>query len=351
LWKDVHTICLPVKVVIGRGVSNDLGTIISAQIAGSEVALLTGPNLKTKLLDPILESLTVAGFKPFIEIVNSPSLAEVERIYHSFMNRNLSPSAVIGVGGGKVLDVGKVIAYRINTNFISVPTSASHDGIASPQASLKGLSGAHSVRVKTPYMIIADSEVIASSPKSLTLSGIGDVLAKLSSTLDSRLAQSMGEYVGEYSISLAEMSAKLVFENLDSIVSMDDHGIRTLLEALISNGIAMAIAGSSRPCSGSEHMFGHALDYLTSSKLLHGFSVALGTKVSLALHGQDWRTFDQRVHEIGIPMNAKSLGIPPIYLIRALSFAHKIRPERKTILGNGISYINAKKILEEVKAI
>ncbi|PSO03677.1 hypothetical protein B9Q10_00115, partial [Candidatus Marsarchaeota G2 archaeon ECH_B_SAG-E12] len=144
MWKDVHTICLPVKVVIGRGVSNDLGTIISAQIAGSEVALLTGPNLKTKLLDPILESLTVAGFKPFIEIVNSPSLAEVERIYHSFMNRNLSPSAVIGVGGGKVLDVGKVIAYRINTNFISVPTSASHDGIASPQASLKGLSGAHS---------------------------------------------------------------------------------------------------------------------------------------------------------------------------------------------------------------
>jgi glycerol-1-phosphate dehydrogenase [NAD(P)+] len=339
---------LPVQVIVGKGVLHLAGEVLSKHITGDKVVVLTGPTIKSLYLTTLIESVELSGFSSSVVVVESPSLSEVDRVVRSLPSAS---SAVIGLGGGKVLDVGKVAAYRAGTPFVSVPTSASHDGIASPQASLKGLNGAHSVKVNTPYVVIADSEIISSSPKRLTLSGIGDVLAKLSSVLDSRLAQEAGEYVGDYSISLAEMSAKLVLNNLSTIVGLTDSGIRTLLEALISNGIAMAIAGSSRPCSGSEHLFGHALDFLTSRTILHGFTVLLGTKISLALHGQDWASFSDEVSQAGLPTNAKQLGIPSVYVVRALLFANKMRPERFTILSNGISLARAQRVVEELKII
>lgn len=344
-----HIIRLPVEVVVGKNVIEHVGKVLSRHIEGEEVTVLTGPNVRQIYSETISTSLSEEGFTPRIETVFSPKISEVERLLERPPNRS---SAIIGLGGGKVLDVGKVLAYSLGKPFVSVPTSASHDGIASPQASLEGLNGAHSIRVQTPFIVIADSQVIASAPKQLTLGGIGDVLAKFSSVLDSRLAQNLGEYIGDYSISLAEMSAKLVFNNLQQIVSLTDNGVRTLLEALISNGIAMAIAGSSRPCSGSEHMFGHALDLLTSKRVLHGFGVLLGTKISLALHGEDWATFSEKVSEAGLPTSSHQLGVPPIYVIRALTFAHKIRPERITILGKrGLTIEEARKVAEQTKII
>lgn len=343
-----HTIRLPVEVIVGKNVIEYIGKIIAKHLEGDEVTVLTGPNIRPLYSNTVTASLMDYGYKPHVDTVYSPKISEVERL---LTQTPFSTSAIIGLGGGKVLDVGKVLAYKLKKPFVSVPTSASHDGIASPQASLEGLNGSHSIRVDTPFIVIADSHIIASAPKQLTLGGIGDVLAKFSSVLDSRLAQSLGEYIGDYSISLAEMSAKLVFNNLAQIISLSDNGIRTLLEALISNGIAMAIAGSSRPCSGSEHLFGHALDLLTSKKILHGFTVLLGTKISLALHGKDWVEFSEKALEAGLPMNARQLGVPPVYVVRALTFANKIRPDRPTILGNGITLEKARKVIDEVKLV
>lgn len=343
-----HIIRLPVEVVVGKNVIERVGKILSRHIEGDELTVLTGPNVRQIYSNIVSASLNEEGFAAQIKTVYSPKISEVERLLEK---PPYNSSAIIGLGGGKVLDVGKVLAYKLKKPFVSIPTCASHDGIASPQASLEGLNGAHSIRVDTPFIIIADSHVIATAPKQLTLGGVGDVLAKFSSVLDSRLAQSLGEYIGDYSISLAEMSAKLVFNNLQQIVSLSENGVRTLLEALISNGIAMAIAGSSRPCSGSEHMFGHALDLLTSKRILHGFSVLLGTKISLALHGEDWATFAEKASEAGLPMNAREIGVPSVYIIRALTFASKIRPDRITILGKGLTLEKAKKVVEEVKII
>lgn len=341
-----HTIRLPVEVVVGEDVAQSAGSTISRHLEAKNIVVLTGQNSLTHHAQGVLNNLKEVGYIARTEVVTSSSVAEANRV----LSAGYAFGAVVGLGGGKVLDVGKVVAHHRRVPFISIPTSASHDGIASPQASLIGLNGAHSMRVEMPYIIIADSKLIADSPLELTLSGVGDVLAKFSSVLDSKLAQQEGEYVGEYSISLAEMSAKLVFSNLESIVQLSKSGIRALLEALISNGIAMAIAGSSRPCSGSEHMFGHALNMLMPGKVLHGYGVLLGTKISLALHGADWRGVFEKVEAAGLPVSAKSLGVPPVFVERSLVFAHKIRPERRTVLSKGLTLVKARQILDEVKA-
>ncbi|MBU0762431.1 MAG: iron-containing alcohol dehydrogenase, partial [Candidatus Altiarchaeota archaeon] len=94
---------------------------------------------------------------------------------------------VVGVGGGKILDAGKVISFEAKIPFISIPTSASHDGIASPQASIKR-DLPTSVSVHCPLGVIADTKIISKAPKRLLASGAADAISNYTAVLDWRLA-------------------------------------------------------------------------------------------------------------------------------------------------------------------
>ena len=107
-----------------------------------------------------------------------------------------------------------------------------------------------------------------------------------------------------------------------------------VVEALISCGYAMCIAGSSRPCSGSEHLFSHALDMVASKPALHGEQVGVGTIMMMYLHGGDWKRVKEALQALGAPTTAKELGVSDDAVIEALTIAHKIRPDRYTILGD-----------------
>jgi glycerol-1-phosphate dehydrogenase [NAD(P)+] len=181
--------------------------------------------------------------------------------------------------------------------------------------------------------IIADTDVIIKSAQRLTASGCGDVIAKVTAVRDWRLAHRIkDEYYGAYAASLALMSAKLVMENADLMKPSGEEGIRVLLEALISCGVAMAIAGSSRPGSGAEHMFSHALDSITPNTALHGEQCGVGTIMMAYLYGLDWKRIRDKLEKVGAPTTAKGLGVEPVYIVQALVKAREVRPERYTIL-------------------
>jgi glycerol-1-phosphate dehydrogenase [NAD(P)+] len=105
------------------------------------------------------------------------------------------------------------------------------------------------------------------------------------------------------------MSAKLVTENAELIVNRQDEGLRVLLEALISCGVAMSIAGSSRPCSGSEHLFSHALDIVKPNQALHGEQCGVGTILSAYLYKSNWQGIKKTLKQLGAPTTAKELGV------------------------------------------
>jgi glycerol-1-phosphate dehydrogenase [NAD(P)+] len=113
-----------------------------------------------------------------------------------------------------------------------------------------------------------------------------------------------------------------------------EEGYRTLIEALVSCGVAMSIAGSSRPCSGSEHLFSHALDMLAPGIALHGEQCGIGTIMMAKLHGLNWHSIKEHLDVIGAPTTAEELGIDPKIIVKALVRAGDIRPERYTILNN-----------------
>jgi len=128
------------------------------------------------------------------------------------------------------------------------------------------------------------------------------------------------------------MSAKLVSENAELIVNRQDEGLRVLLEALISCGVAMSIAGSSRPCSGSEHLFSHALDIVKPNSAMHGEQCGVGSILSAYLQKANWQGIKKTLKQLGAPTTAKELGVKNADVVKALELAAKIRPERYTIL-------------------
>lgn len=325
---------LPKRVVVGNGTIKYLGRYIEELSIeeSTQIAIVTGPNLANILLPRLISNLE--GFSYKIFIAYKSTWMELEKLEKQMFSKS-DPAIIIGFGGGKSIDIAKLISYRNGKVFVSIPTSPSHDGIASLFASLKGYKKAYSIKAVPPSLVLVDMDIIAKAPKRLIASGVGDALAKFTAVEDWKLAhEEIGEYYGEYASNLALMSAKLVMNKVEGISIGDEDSIRTLVEALISTGVAAGIAGSSRPCSGSEHLFSHALDlYINNEYSFHGEQVGIGTIMMAYLHNLDWEAIKDAIKVVGGPVTYKELKLTKEDIIKGVIYAKKVRPERYTILN------------------
>ncbi len=343
---DVHHFTLPRDFIIGNGVLKQVGRVFVNywRPDKTKVLVVTGPRIYRLLFDNLAESLGKSGFNVEVYKAEKATVSIAEDLED--IARRGGFDVIVGFGGGKSIDLAKYASKNLQADFVSIPTAASHDGITSPFASLKGFNKPISVRAKVPTLILLDAEIISKAPSRLNRAGMGDILGKWSAVLDWRLAHKLrNEYYGEYAASLALLSFKHVVSNGREIATWRPDGVRILLEALVSSGVAMCIAGSSRPASGSEHLFSHALDMVAKRPALHGEQVALGSIMMLYIHGKNWRRVRTVMKTVGLPTTAHELGVSDVEILEALTIAHKIRPERYTILGEkGLTWEAAEKI-------
>jgi len=336
-------------------VGNETLSLISdicRRLGFSESAFVVmGPDTQHIAGRRVIDLLDDTGIDVDHLIVASSTMWDVRAVEERI--RELKPQVVLGIGGGTKIDVAKLGSARQGIPFISIPTTASHDGIASPVASLKGLNKPYSIIAQSPMAIVADTSVIIQASHRFTASGCGDVVAKFTAARDWELAHNAkNEYYGEYAASLALMSARLVMKNADNIKPGMEEGLRVLLEALISCGVAMSIAGSSRPCSGSEHLFSHALDLIAPNKAMHGEQCGVGTIMMAHLYEMNWKDIKATLQKAGAPTTAQELGVEPQSVIEALVRACTIRPERYTILEEKrLSYDSAEKLAKATGVI
>lgn len=298
--------------------------------------------------EKVAESLSEIDINVTHSLVSKADTETVEKVLENSGDSNF----LIGVGGGTCIDVAKSASFKSEKPFISIPTAASHDGISSSRASIKGGGKSTSVQAQPPLAVIADTLIIRDSPSRLTAAGCGDMIANYNAVLDWNLAQKeKEESYSEYAAALSKMSAKLVVKNAEVIKEGTEESARKIVKALISSGVAMSIAGSSRPASGSEHLFSHALDQIAPEPALHGEQCAVGAIMMLKLHEEDWKSIREALETLGCPTNAAELEIDPEHIIEALTQAHEIRPERYTILREGLSRSKAEELAEETDVI
>ncbi len=347
--KGIKMMELPRNVVVGPGVIHEILPVCSGLKLYGNCIIITG-NRTEKIAGKIVKEELEKEYSIDMVRVKESNEREVERVVE--LSKKIDAGFIVSAGGGKIIDVGKLSARKLGIPVVSVPTSASHDGIASSRASIKGVDGRTSVEAVSPVAVIADTEIISSAPFRLIASGCGDILANKTAVMDWKLAYRLrDEEYSEYAAALSEMTAEIIMESGEVIREGLEEGVRLVVKALISSGVAMSIAGSSRPASGSEHLFSHALDMIAEKPALHGEQCGVGTIMMMSLHGGDWERIRKVLKSIGAPVTAVELGVDDDEIIEALLMAHKIRPDRYTILGSGLTRRAAKKLAKKTGVI
>ena len=241
---------------------------------------------------------------------------------------------IIGFGGGRVLDTAKYAAHISKAAYICLPSSLSNDSLASPFSVLETYGKARKTfECKIPTAIIVDTNMIVNAPVGQTLSGIGDTIAKHTALYDWKLsAKKTSSKVDDFAYALSRMSYDSVYhcdeKNMNSRVF-----IRILSRALVMGGLAMEIAGSSRPCSGSEHLFAHAIEeYYPEIRISHGLAVALGTIPACIFQGQDPQGIMDFFIAHGLDISPTTYGITEDMFADMWEKARTVRKGRITVL-------------------
>ena len=241
--------------------------------------------------------------------------------------------AVAGIGGGRTIDVTKFAAHMAGMPMVSVATNLSHDGIASPVSSLEHESGKGSYGVAPPVAVVVDLDSVHAAPEQLVRAGIGDVVSNLSAIADWELAAAdADERVDGLAATLARTAAHAVLHQPGSIAS--DEFLLVLAEALILSGVAMTVAGSSRPCSGGDHEILHAIDKLYPGTSNHGELAGVGALFCAHLRGDtdQERLVSACLVRHGLPRTPADLGLSEAEFTKAVVCAPGTRPGKYTIL-------------------
>ena len=322
-----RSMVLPRIVVTGPGVLEQLPAVI-AELDLPERGLIVCDSNTLKIAGrQVNEYLEIGGHqmkKVVIEGANSQELLRVEDALDSI-------DFLVGVGGGRPIDLAKQAGFNKNIPFVSIPTAASHDGFGSARSSIRQAGRKTSMQAIPPIAVVADTTIISRAPFRLLAAGVGDIVSNQTAVLDWRLDGQKADY-SEYAAALSEMAAQLVEDGIEKVASGTEEGVRLVVKALISSGVAMSIAGTSRPASGGEHKFSHWLDANSDNPALHGEQCGLGSIVTMYLHGGDWEKIRDTLKAVNAPINSKGLGMDDGMVLSAFINSKEIRPQRTTIL-------------------
>ncbi len=320
----------PLTIDIGPGAVAGLGPLLADRriSSGGHVAVIVGPGLGEEIAAtcrPLLANAEIWN----VEGGSVQAGAELAaRLRQGFYD------AVVGIGGGRTLDVSKYAASLSGLPLVAVATSLAHDGIASPVASLEDDAGRKtSVGVQMPIAVVVDLDYVRRSEPAMRRSGIGDAISNLSAIADWRLAErERGEAVDGVAVTFARVAATSIVHREDGIE--DDGFLIALAEALVLSGLAMATAGSSRPCSGGDHEILHAVDHLFPGTATHGELAGAASLFTSFLRGDDGLTagIDACLTRHELPRTPADLGLTDEQFAQAVVQAPDTRPDRFTIL-------------------
>jgi glycerol-1-phosphate dehydrogenase [NAD(P)+] len=291
----------------GEGIKPLFGSQLTISLESSEITVKYEENISTSDLETILK-------KAFL----LPDKIDV----------------IVAIGGGKVIDFSKYIAFILQLPIIAIPTSVSNDGFASPGASLYVNGKRKSLKAQIPYGVVIDTEIISKSPAHYTISGIGDLISKFTAIHDWNLAWHMvQEPVNDFAVLISTNAVEnMVHYHNKNILDLEF--IRLICGCLVMSGIAMEVSGSSRPASGSEHLISHAYDMIAASPTLHGIQVGVASYViSVIQKNREAATIKKVLEDTGFFEYVRSKPLNKADFIKAVHLAPSIKTNYYTILS------------------
>ena len=335
-------ISIPALLKIGAGALDNLGIYLK-ELQLQKVVVLFGNGLVEMFGSTVMEALQQED----IDILEYQELDTVrlEDLTSLAFSMPAKTQAVIGIGGGKVIDGAKYCGFLRNLPFISIPTSASSDGFSSASASLLVEGRRKSVPAKLAYGIVVDTRIIRSAPEKFLYSGIGDMVSKITALYDWIFEEEHGYgKVNDFAVMITKKAVNS-FVRTPFTSIQDDLFLKELLDSLAMSGIANEIAGSSAPTSGSEHLISHALDKMLEHPQLHGIQVGIATYLMSVVQDHRYRRVDTIFMQTGFWDYVKTLDLRREDFEKAVDLAPSIKPFRYTYLHEQQYRDRAKELL------
>ena len=272
----------------------------------------------------------------------------IEEITKITFNLPKTTDVIIGIGGGKALDFAKFCAHLLRLPFISVPTSTSNDGFCSPNSSLIVDGKRKTVKASIPFGVVADLDVIKESPQICLYSGVGDMVSKITALYDWKQAAERGlDRYNDFASLMSYNSLTLLFNKHSTNINETSFQ-RSLVNSLLTSGIAMEIAGSSRPASGSEHLISHGLDAVSRRPRMHGLQVGVATYLCALLQNNPSTSYVRDILSVtGFFNYIKQDPLSKDDFIRALQMAPTIKANYYTVLSEPDSFARALQIIDK----
>ncbi|MCF3121670.1 iron-containing alcohol dehydrogenase family protein [Streptomyces sp. NPDC052114] len=322
----------PVVVDIRPGALNDLADVLADQrICSStgKLAIAISGGSGAVLRERLAPSL---GGAEWFE-VGGGTLDDAIKLADA-IKKSGRYDAIVGLGGGKIIDCAKFAAARVGLPLVAVATNLSHDGLCSPVATLDNDAGRGSYGVPNPIAVVIDLDVIREAPVRFVRSGIGDALSNISAIADWELAaRERGEDIDGLAAAMARQAGEAVLRHPGGVG--DDGFLQVLAEGLVLTGIAMSVSGDSRPASGACHEINHAFDLLYPKRAAsHGEQCGLGAAFAMHLRGarEESGFMAQVLRRHGLPVLPEEIGFTVEEFVKVVEFAPQTRPGRYTIL-------------------
>ncbi len=261
----VHT--FDTKVVeIGSGITEKTGDILKNAGFNEKILLVADDNTYAAA-EGILPSLSNAGFQVKKLIYDNMVYARVEQV-REVEALAADVDAILSVGTGSLNDICRVASFELKKQFCIFATAPSMDGFASDTAPIIENNFKSSWQAAQPQVIIADTKILAAAPVELKASGFGDMVAKYIGLVDWKISALLtGEYYCENIATLTKTATDRIFSMADRVPENNEETAGAIMESLVMTGLAMKLAGCSRPASGAEHVVSH---YLECYKVVRG---------------------------------------------------------------------------------
>jgi glycerol-1-phosphate dehydrogenase [NAD(P)+] len=339
-----HKISIPSILEVGKGNISNVGSLIKKG-RFKKVELYFGEGIYELFGKQIEKSIANSN----IEISNIVTITGIdfEDVAPKAFEISNDVEALIGIGGGKVIDGVKYMSFLRKLPFVSIPTSTSNDGFSSAGASLILKGRRMSVPAKTPYGIIVDIDVIKGAPEKFIYSGVGDLVSNITALYDWKFEEENGKTTMDDFAAMISKKAVNSFVRTEFETIKDDLFLKELVDSLTMNGISMEIAGNSSPASGSEHLISHALDKFLEVPELHGIQVGIATYIMAQVQQHRVRRITKILTDTGFFDYVATLKMKKSDFKKAVDLAKDIKPSRYTYIHVDKNIELAKKIIDE----
>jgi glycerol dehydrogenase len=347
----------PERYVQGRGVLGELCKHL--QSMGNAPFILVSASGKGRVEAPIAESAKEFQTKLTYEVFGGEcSRNEIDRLVKAYQASGCD--VIVGIGGGKIHDTAKAVAFYAEAPVVIVPTIAGTDAPCSALSVIysdEGVFEEYLFLPKNPNMVLVDTDVISKAPARLLVAGMGDALATYFEARACKQSDSGNFIGGQYTVTSMAI-AKLCYDTLISdgvkaLVAVQSKVCTKALEHIVEANTYLSGIGFESCGIAAAHAIHNGFTAIPETHhCYHGEKVAFGTLTQLVLENADIDELEEVMNfclEVGLPTTLEDLGIKEIKIDELMQVAKLSCGENDT-MGNMLFAVTPEMVCDAIIA-